>query len=230
VTIDYRGFGYSTGSPFERGLIIDGISLVNWAIDVAGIPPNRIVLLGQSLGTAVATAVADHFITEENLEFKGIVLVAGFSDMPTLLENYAIGGFIPILSPLRPYPMVQKWFGKHIQETWYTITRLDNLVRKSKNINLRLIHAKDDYEIPWTHSNLLFNAAANATSDRGLNLEQIDAVKIREDLGGSGYTNTWTASEENCEYWENCGTKSIRQDIVFHGGESIGASVWLMVQ
>lgn len=225
MTIDYRGFGYSTGSPFERGLIIDGISLVKWAMEVAGIPPERMVILGQSLGTAVGTAVAEHFVVEERSEFKGIVLVAGFSDMPTLLENYAIGGFIPILSPLRPCPFLRQFFAKRIQETWYTTTRLANLIRRSKNFNIRLIHAKDDFEIPWTHSNLLFNAAANATSDRGLSLQQIDAVKIRQDLGKSGFSNSWTASEEDCEYWGNCGRKSIRQEVVHHGGKLFRALI-----
>lgn len=104
VAVDYRGFGYSTGSPDEKGLIIDGIATVKWALNVAKIPPEKIVLLGQSLGTAVATAVAEHFVVEEGLEFRGVVLVAGFSDLPTLLTTYAIGGVIPILSPLRPYP------------------------------------------------------------------------------------------------------------------------------
>lgn len=219
VTIDYRGFGYSTGSPFEAGLITDGISLVRWAMEVASVPPDRIVILGQSLGTAVATAVAEHFLMEERIEFSGIVLVAGFSDMPTLLENYAIGGIIPILSPLKPYPMLQRFFAKRIQETWYTTRRLDSLVRNSRNVNIQLIHSKDDFEIPWTHSNLLFSAAANATSGKGLTNKQIDAVKIHEDLGESGFTNSWTASEEDCEYGKACGTKSIRQDVVHYGGE-----------
>ncbi|KAF2230314.1 alpha/beta-hydrolase [Viridothelium virens] len=63
LTLDYRGFGVSTGSPTESGLISDGVELVNWAIHFARIPPERIVILGQSLGTAVATAVVHHFAT-----------------------------------------------------------------------------------------------------------------------------------------------------------------------
>ena len=219
VTIDYRGFGYSTGNPDEKGLIIDGVALTKWAVEIASIPPERIVLLGQSLGTAVAVAVAEYFVTHEHMEFNGLALVAGFSDMPTLLESYSIGGFLPVLSPLRPYPKLQRWFSKRIQETWSTSTRLANLIRSSKNINLRLIHAKDDYEIPPTHSDKLFHAAVNATSDRGLTLEQINALKIHQDFGDSGYSNNWMAEEEDCRDWVNCGTKSIRQEIVLHGGK-----------
>ena len=214
LTIDYRGYGYSTGSPTENGLIVDGITLVQWVMEVARISPERIVILGQSLGTAVTTAIAEHFICEKKIEFKGIVLVAAFSDIPTLMLTYTIGGVIPILSPLRPYPMLQQFMAKRIQETWFTATRLANLVRRSTNLNLHLIHSMNDFEIPWSHSNTLFYAAANATSERGLSLKQIDAVKAHQDLGDSGWTNSWIAARENG------GKTTIRQEIVRQGGGS----------
>lgn len=212
LTADYRGFGYSTGSPYEKGLITDGIAIVRWAIETARIPPERIVLLGQSLGTAVATAVAEHFVANEGIEFKGIILVAAFSDIPTLMSTYAIGGIIPILSPLRPYPFLQKFFAKHVQETWFSAERLANLVRKSRNVNLRLIHSKNDFDIPWSHSVTLFHAAANATSEEGLTSKQIDAMKVHNDLGDSGHVNSWMTVDENG------GRKFVRQEIVHHGG------------
>src|SRR5687768_13624940 len=61
LAIDYRGFGKSTGTPTENGLVHDGIAAVSWAMDVAGIPSDRIVIMGQSLGTAVTAGVAEHF-------------------------------------------------------------------------------------------------------------------------------------------------------------------------
>ena len=215
MAVDYRGFGYSTGSPDEKGLIIDGIATVKWALDVAKIPPERIVLLGQSLGTAVATAVAEHFVVKEGLEFRGLVLVAGFSDLPTLLMTYAVGGVIPILSPLRPYPRLQQFFAERIQETWFSATRLANLVRKSKNINLRIVHSQNDFEILWTHSDTLFSAAANATStgEQGLTQKQIDSLKVHQDLGESGFSNLWMTVQEDG------GRKLIRQDVVRYGGK-----------
>ena len=217
MAVDYRGFGYSTGSPDEMGLIMDGIATIKWALNVAHIPPERIVLLGQSLGTAVATAVAEHFAVEEGIEFKGVVLVAGFSDLPTLMTTYAIGGFIPILSPLRPYPYLQQLIAKRIQETWFTATRLANFVRRSTNINLKIIHSQNDFEIIWTHSNTLFSAAANATStgDQGFTQRQIDAFKVYEDLGEWGFTNSWMTVQEDG------GRKSIRQHVVRHGGKFV---------
>ena len=179
-----------------------------------GIPPERIVLLGQSLGTAVATAVAERMIIDHGIEFKGIILAAGFSDIPTLMLTYAVGGIIPILSPLKPYPTLQKFFKGKIQETWLTADRMRNLVRRSKKLNLYLIHAKDDFDIPWQHCDTLFYAAANATSAEGMTVEQIDAVKKHQDLGEAGYVNLWNAAVGDS------GSMRIRQDILKRGGMS----------
>src|SRR5271154_2594021 len=42
LTFDYRGFGRSSGTPSESGLILDALAVVHWAMNVAGIPPSRI--------------------------------------------------------------------------------------------------------------------------------------------------------------------------------------------
>ena len=213
--MDYRGYGKSTGSPTENGLIADGVAVVNWALSVAKMPPERIVLLGQSLGTAVATAVAEHFVMKKNLEFKALILIAAFSDIPTLMATYTIGGVIPILSPLKPYPSLQNFFTQHIQETWFTCKRLANLVKKCRNANVHLIHSKNDFNIPWTHSNTLFHAAANATSENGLTSQQIDKAKFHQDLGDFGHVNSWISMSNDH------GRKSIHQVIVHCGGNTL---------
>lgn len=208
LAIDYRGFGLSTGTPDEQGLITDGIATVKWAIDVAKIPPERIVLVGQSLGTAVAAAVAEHFVRVSKVEFAGVVLIAAFSDLPTLMLTYSIKGLIPILSPLRPYPRLQRFFSGFLRDTWNTSSRITNLVRKSQKVNLHLIHSKDDFDISWKHSESLFYAAANATSTSGLSIKQIEAVKLRQDLHEGG----------SLESWNSDGMKKIAKQIVRYGG------------
>ena len=157
-TMDYRGFGCSTGSPHEAGLVADGITMVNYVLSL-GIPPSRIVLLGQSLGTAVTSGVALHFAdraaslellpatADSNLtslftgqpavvghgrsqpiDFAGVVLAASFPSFPQLLRTYRMAGLIPVLSPLQLYPDLQNWLVSRVQEKWATSLRLAALV------------------------------------------------------------------------------------------------------
>ncbi|KAL8824712.1 MAG: hypothetical protein Q9191_004868 [Dirinaria sp. TL-2023a] len=214
LTADYRGFGYSSGAPYEQGLITDGIAVVNWALQVAQIPPERIVLFGQSLGTAVSVAVAEHFALKARIEFAGIVLAAGFSDIPTLMLSYYLGGVLPVLAPLRPYPWLQRFFSDHIQERWITTERLKTLVKHSPNLDLQILHARDDFQIPWSHSDTLFRTAANATVNGGMTVTQIDAIKDFQNLGEGGTISTWTAASSKGD-----GLTKIRQQVVLQGGK-----------
>lgn len=208
LAIDYRGFGLSTGSPTEEGVIIDGVAAVDWAIRVAQVPANRIVILGQSLGTAVTAAVAEHY-AKQGVNFAGVVLVAGFTSLPSLLLDYSIGGYLPILSPLKPYPALWKLFSAYLVDTWLSTERLANFVRLSKRMRLFIIHAKDDYEIPWTQSEGLFAAAANATTDGGMDITLFEKMKSRStvDMGDGAFISTWKSG----------GDKIIRQEVVAYG-------------
>ncbi|KAE9981387.1 hypothetical protein EG327_006240 [Venturia inaequalis] len=200
-TVDYRGFGLSTGAPTERGVAADGVALVNFVLNL-GIPPSRIVILGQSLGTAVSSAVALHFAdpvaaekhllhepiykslsTEESanvenhaefgnsvqkpIDFAAVILVASFSSLPKLLLNYRIGGFLPLLSPLRPYPRFQKFFLGRLHDTWNTSSRLTALTSTivnspERSLRLHILHARNDWDIPWRSGEENFQRAEEA--------------------------------------------------------------------
>ncbi|KAI1749633.1 Glycylpeptide N-tetradecanoyltransferase [Xylaria castorea] len=171
LSIDYRGYGRSTGSPYELGVIQDGINTIDWAMNVAGVSPDRIVIMGQSLGTAVTAGVIEHFTTR-GIEFAGIVLIAGFSNVPSLLSCYRGAGFIPILSPLRPIPPLLRFFQGFIVDKWNSAGRLADIVRLTRTrLRLTFIHAKNDWEIPCHQSDILFKSAANATVSQDLDDE-----------------------------------------------------------
>ena len=55
--VSYRGFGGSTGSPTEQGLLTDGNTAYDWLL-ARGIAPQSIALLGESLGSGVAVQLA----------------------------------------------------------------------------------------------------------------------------------------------------------------------------
>ncbi len=56
VALSYRGYGGSSGSPTESGLLADADAAYAYA--VARYPAGRIVLWGESLGSAIAIALA----------------------------------------------------------------------------------------------------------------------------------------------------------------------------
>ena len=56
IALSYRGYGGSSGRPTEKGLLADAAAA--YAFAVARYPADRIALWGESLGSAVAIALA----------------------------------------------------------------------------------------------------------------------------------------------------------------------------
>ena len=198
LTFDYRGFGRSRGTPTEQGLILDALAIVDWAMKVAGIPSSRILIFGQSLGTAVSLAVSEHFALQSPpILFAGTVLVAPFIDVATLVTTYRVAGTIPILSPVARFPTLFRYLSTFIRDKWSSKDRIANYIRGNEingdKYSLTLIHAEDDYDIPWHHTNIIFWHAVNAATAQGINYHELDSRKndLRFDLGAAGSTVEW---------------------------------------
>jgi len=71
VALSYRGYGGSSGAPSERGLVNDALAAYDFAVQ--RYPARRIVLWGESLGSAVAIALAAQH------EAGGLILDAPFT-------------------------------------------------------------------------------------------------------------------------------------------------------
>lgn len=208
LTFDYRGFGRSTGSPTETGIVHDAVAVVNWALHVAGIPPSRILLFSQSLGTAVATAAAEHFITAEpKIEFAGLTLCAAFTDAANVFLDFSILGRVPLMGLVKLLPPLANLYRRSYEDKWKTLDRLVTIAGKSERLRLTLVHAQGDVVIPWSHSDSLFYASAAAASGREMTRVEIDEKKGKYDLGQGGYLCRWTV-----------GDKVIKQRILKYGG------------
>ncbi|KAJ5996369.1 hypothetical protein N7522_008029 [Penicillium canescens] len=240
-SIDYRGFGVSTGSPTEEGLITDGVTLINYL--TAGplkISPSRIVLMGQSLGTAVTAAVAERFAfgspdpkaiqpAIKNAEpFAGVVLLASFGSVTSVIENYSLKGITPpMLSPLMGYPRFQRWVLSHIVDYWDTVGRVARLTGvepaeadasgvkyTDKSLYLTIVHAMDDVEIPWYEGRRVWVAATG---------ENISGAP-----GGLTYHKVERNSSSEIKVWKNPVSsevlKTVRWERVGHGGHNRVAS------
>ena len=204
LAIDYRGFGRSTGSPSEDGLLIDALTLADWAMNVAGIPPSRIVLFGQSLGTAVSISLAHYMAVSRPAPtlFAGMVLVAPLVDVKTLTATYRLAGTIPILSPVAFFPRLLDFLNGFILSKWSTKDKITQFVRfcETKEIDTQkdddillyhidIVHGKDDYDIPWSHSEQVFWHAVNGSLPLGISFQDLEKEKqqTRIPLGAGGW-------------------------------------------
>jgi abhydrolase domain-containing protein 12 len=198
LTFDYRGFGRSRGVPSEHGLCLDAIAVIDWATKVAGIPPSRILIFGQSLGTAVGLAVLEQFALQSPpVVFAGAVLVAPFVDVAMLAATYRVAGSIPILSPLAKFPLLFNYLSTFVQDKWLSKDRIAEYIRANEangeKYRLTLIHAEDDYDIPWHHTEVVFWHAVNAMVPRGISYNELEEVKdkLKTDLGAAGSVMEW---------------------------------------
>src|SRR5947209_3704922 len=76
LALDYRGFGRSEGSPSETGLYQDARAARGWLADKESIQPSDVILMGVSVGGAIAVDVA----SREGA--RGLVLVNTFTSLP----------------------------------------------------------------------------------------------------------------------------------------------------
>jgi uncharacterized protein len=87
LIVDYRGFGKSEGHPTEEGTYLDAQAAWDWLIQ-KGERPERIVLVGRSLGAAIA---ADLAVKNEP---KALLIEAAFTSLPEIgQERYP---FFPV--------------------------------------------------------------------------------------------------------------------------------------
>lgn len=77
---EYRGYGGNPGSPSETGLYRDGAAAMDWLAD-AGVAPQQIVVVGNSIGAGPATEIALRH------DVAALMLVSGFSSLPDVVDE-----------------------------------------------------------------------------------------------------------------------------------------------
>lgn len=147
VCFDYRGYGDSEGSPDEEGLAADARAAWD-LLRKKGVPANRIVIHGESLGGGVATRLASE-LCKENTPPGGLILEATF---PRLA---AVAG---LHYPYLPVSLI-------LTQKFPSAERIPALTCPL----LQFHGAKDDI-IPLTLGRELFSAAPKKSSSGAENL------------------------------------------------------------
>jgi fermentation-respiration switch protein FrsA (DUF1100 family) len=149
VALSYRGYGGSTGSPSETGLIRDAQASYDFA--VARYPAERIVLWGESLGTAVAIALATGH------RVGGLILDAPFTSAADV--GAAAYPFAPV-----------RWLIKDPFRSDQRIARV--------HAPIIILHGERDRIVPIAHGERLFALANEPKTMRRFpngNHEDLDA-------------------------------------------------------
>ena len=131
LIISWRGFSGNSGKPSEQGLYKDGKGTIDW-LKKMGLAEKDIILYGESLGTGIATEIA------QNNNFAGLVLETPFTSMIEAAKNFY--PYIPVALLLKD--------------------KYDNQ-NKIKNINIPVLvmHGEVDQIVPFWMGQKIYEMA-----------------------------------------------------------------------
>ena len=82
---DYRGYGKSQGRPSEDGLYLDADAASDWLCDRVDLQPSEIIVMGRSLGAAVAIDLA----SKDGA--KALIVESGFTSLADVVRRHSRG-------------------------------------------------------------------------------------------------------------------------------------------
>ena len=88
--VSYRGYAKSEGSPSEAGIYRDGKAAFDYVTKVMGYPPSRIFIFGRSIGSTVATDLA------QDKDIAGLILVSPLSSARDQASVMGLGFAAPL--------------------------------------------------------------------------------------------------------------------------------------
>jgi len=88
ASFNYRGYAYSTGNPSEKALLADALLQYDYLTKTLKISPEKIIVMGRSLGTGIATYLA----SQRKLE--SVILITPYDSVESVAkESYF---FLPV--------------------------------------------------------------------------------------------------------------------------------------
>ncbi len=133
LIFDYPGYGRSEGSPTEAGCYAAADAAYDWLTATTGVPAERLLIYGGSLGGGVAVDLASR------QPHRALILVKTFTSIPDVAQSV--------------YP----W----LPARWLVRNRFDNLEKIGRcSRPIFVAHGTGDRLIPFAQGQRLFTAAS----------------------------------------------------------------------
>ena len=131
LIIAWRGFSGNKGKPSEKGLYEDGKSTIKFLKNL-GVTEKDIIIYGESLGTGVATEIA------QNRKFGGLILETPFTSMIEAAKNF--------------YPYIP--VGLLLKDKYKNDKKIKNI-----NIPILVMHGEADQIVPFWMGKKIYEIA-----------------------------------------------------------------------
>jgi fermentation-respiration switch protein FrsA (DUF1100 family) len=164
---DYRGYGKSKGRPSEMGIYLDGMAAYDFLVNHQGIPAEKIVLLGRSLGAAVAIEIA------LRREIRSLIIESAFTSTRDMAGTMFLFKLFSFLLP-------------HNYNNQKKIARI--------TVPKLIIHGEDDRLVPFSMGQKLYKEAKPPKSFLPVRGADHNDTYI---LGGKEYFDTLTEFIKN---------------------------------
>jgi alpha-beta hydrolase superfamily lysophospholipase len=142
---DYRGYGKSGGTPDISGVNRDGVAALDLAFHIQGGEGGGVVVLGQSLGGAIAAyAVAN---SPRKGEMKALIIDSAFAGYRRIVRDKFVAGIITL--PLA-WPASWSVEDDYSPERW---------IGSVAPVPVVVIHGTKDPVVPFSHGERLYRLA-----------------------------------------------------------------------
>ena len=148
LMLEYRGYGLSTGTPNEQGLVIDAQTGLDYIRSRDDLKNNKIVIFGQSIGGAVAIDLVSK--NQDTGDIKGLVLENTFLSIAKMIPNA-----VP----------VAKWLTPFCHEYW----RSEEMIPKITKVPILFLSGLQDEIVPYVFVSSLTclgDTITNETTDQ----------------------------------------------------------------
>jgi len=140
LTIDYRGFGESSGNPTIEGAVTDGAATIEYVSTTLKARYPHVILFGQSIGASLTPIALKQAQAKDSV--RGIILDSGFSDFRGIARD-TMDQFLLF----RPFSFVLSML--------FPTTPSPCEALRSLSVPLLILHARDDTVVPRQHSEQL---------------------------------------------------------------------------